>query len=138
MNDDRPYQSRLEDLLSQDADVSSFQFDEFRANLEESIMNLEQRARIIRRATLWALAIFIICVVLLPLAGLSGISNYEWVRWVICGSCLVAMFTTGVLAGIYQYKYAPILARTKADLTSTMIAQLQQQVADLSRKLDSQ
>jgi hypothetical protein len=48
------------------------------------------------------------------------------------------MFTTGVLAGIYQYKYAPILARTKADLTSTMIAQLQQQVVDLSRKLDSQ
>ena len=105
-------------------------------NLEASIQHLEQRARIVRRASLWGIGILISCVLsVLPLE-LFGLSKYEWVLPVWSGCGLVTMLATMVLTGIYSYRYRPALKRARNDLQSTMIAQLQQQVAELSRRLD--
>jgi len=117
--------------------VSSFNFEEFRMKLEASIRQLEGRARTVRRATLWGLGIFLLCVVSGPLMQVSGFADRHWVLLVWGASGVIAMFTTGVLAAVYQYRYAPALTRARSDLTSTMIAELQQQVADLSRKVNS-
>jgi hypothetical protein len=138
MKENRPEQTRIEDLLSQDAVVSSFEFDEFRQNLEESLHRLEERARVIRRASLWGLGIFLACIASIIPLEMLGLTKYEWVAFVWSGCGTVAMFATGVLAGIYQYKYQPALNRAKSELQSTMFAQLQQQVAEISRKLDNQ
>ena len=107
-------------------------------NLEASIQHLEQRARVIHRASLWGFGVFITCILLAIPLKMFGFAEYEWVRWIWSGCGLIAMFTTGVLTGVYSYKYRPALHRAKDDLQSTMIAQLQQQVAELSRKLGSQ
>jgi len=106
-------------------------------NLEISIQRLERRARAVRKASFWGLGIMIAGMVLpisLQVLGLDD--KFQWVLLVLCGCGGVAMFTTGVLAGIYSYKYLPALGRAKDDLLSTTIAQLQQQIAELGRKID--
>ena len=133
MSENRPQRTRVEELLAQDAVVSSFDFREFRMNLEESIQRLEDRARLIHRAALVSLAIFIACVVLGPLFSLLG---QPWILriWSACG--FVALFTTGVLAGIDHYKYRPALKRKQRELVWTAIDQLQLEVAELKKKLE--
>jgi hypothetical protein len=132
MSEDRPHRTRVDDLLAQDAVVSSFQFEEFRMNLEESIKRLEQRARFVHRAALASLGIFIACAALGPLATLLG---QQWILVIWSGVGLVALFTTGVLAAIDHYKYGPALKRKQRDLVWTAIDQLQLEVADLKKKL---
>ena len=136
MTEKCPQEARVDAILAQDATVSSFQFEEFRMNLEVSIQRLEQRARTIRRASLWGLGILITCVVSVIPIEMFGISRYEWVYPIWSGCGLVAMVSTGVLTCIYSYKYRPALKRKRCDLQSMMIAQLQQQVAELSSRLD--
>ena len=136
MNERQSQPARVGALLSQDRAVSSFNFEEFRVKLVASIRQLEGTARNIRRAQLCSLGVFIFCVVSVFLMQVSEIELPRWVRLVVGASGVTAMFTTGVLAAIYQYRYAPALTRAKGDLTSTMIAELQQQVANLSRNAD--
>lgn len=137
MSENHSHRARVEALLSQDTVVSSFQFEEFRENLESSIEDLKRRACAIRRASQWGLGIFLTWgVLVLPLEMFGLFDDYQWTRIVWKGCGLIAMFTTGVLAGIYQYKFQPALDRAKDELQSTMFAQLQQQVAELSHKLD--
>ena len=113
MSETRPQRTRVEDVLAQDAVVSSFQFKEFRMNLEESIKRLEDRARLIYRAALGSLGIFIACVALAPLLTLI---SHDWIRWSWSGCGLAALFTTGVLTAIDHYKYRPALKRQKTRL----------------------
>ena len=106
--------------------------------LEASIQQLEHNARVVSRASYWGLGIIIACILLvLPLVGLGVFSKYVWARPVWSGFGLVAMFITAVLAYIYQYRFQPALDRAKSELQMTMLNQLQQQIADLSRKLES-
>lgn len=133
MSDNRLRRTRVDDLLAQDAVVSSFQFKEFRMNLEESIKRLEQRARSVHRAALASLGIFIACAALGPLVTLA---SHNWIPFIWSGVGLVALFTTGVLAAIDHYKYRPALKRKQRDLVWTAIDQLQLEVADLKRKLE--
>ena len=73
----------------------------------------------------------------MPVIQVSGLAEYDSVRLIWGAAGVIAMLATGVLAAIYQYRYAPALTSAKSDLTSTMIADLQQQIADLRRKLES-
>ena len=131
MNKRQRRPARVDALVAQDEAVSSFNFEEFRTKLEATIRQLEGTARTIRRATLGGLGIFLLSVVSAPLIQVSGFADHQWVWFVWSASGVIAMFTTGVLAAVYQYRYAPALTRARSDLTSTMIAELQQQVADL-------
>jgi hypothetical protein len=60
------------------------------------------------------------------------------VRMIWAGFGQVVLFTTAVMAGLFQYRYKPALERAKSDLQMSLFAQLQAQVAELSRKLDKQ
>jgi hypothetical protein len=128
--------ARVDALVSQDEAVSSFNFEEFRMKLESAIRQLEGTARTIRRATLWGLGIFLLCVVSGPLLQVSGFAEHQWLWFVWSAFGVTAMFTTGVLAAVYQYRYAPALTRARSDLTSTMIADLQHKIADLNRQVN--
>lgn len=135
MSEDRPQRRRLEDLLSRDPAVASFQFEEFRVKLEASIHRLERRARAIRRASFCGLGIIIACIVAPVPLGMLGVPL--WVVKLVFGFGVAAMFATGLLTGLYQYRYQPALDRLKGELQSAMFAQLQQQIAEISRKLES-
>jgi hypothetical protein len=132
MRKKRPQPTGVDKLLEQDAVVSSFDFAESRMNLEETIRRLEDQARLIHRAALVSLAIFIACVVSGPL--LTSLSQ-PWILGVWSGCGLVALFTTGVLAGIDHYKYRPALKRKQRDLVWRAIDQLQLEVAEIREKL---
>jgi len=83
------------------------------------------------------LGIVIGCMLLpLPAEMFDLYSKHEWLRPVWGGCWSVVVLITGVLAYIYRHRYKPALYRARSDLQSTMLAQLQQQVADLSRKLE--
>jgi hypothetical protein len=133
MSENCPQRTRVEDLLAQDEVVSSFQFEEFRMNLEESIKRLEDRARLVHRAALASLAIFIACVMSAPILTLT---SEPWILRIWSGCGLVALLTTAVLAGIDHYKYRPTLKRKQRDLVWTAIDQLQLEVADLRKRLE--
>jgi hypothetical protein len=136
VSENRPQRSRIDDLLAQDPAVSSFQFEEFRVNLEASIRRLEQRARAIRRASLCGLGLIIACIVsVVPLEMLGP--EKAWVPRLVFGFGVFVMFVTGVLTWLYQYRYQPALGRLRGDLQSTMFAQIQQQIAELNQKLES-
>ena len=108
-------------------------------NLQASIQELEQKARKIQRASYWGLAATIVCMLsILPVIALRLDNGQEWVgrAWAICGQ--IALWTTGILAYLYMYKYKPAIDRAKNDLQTTILAQLQSQVAELSRKIDAQ
>jgi len=138
VNENRPQQTGVENLLAQDTQVSTFQFEEFRMNLEASIQDLQQRAHTVRRASHWGLGIFVTCVLLTPVLEVFGLFDHVWARRVWSGCGVLAMLATGVLAAIYTYRFQPALKRARSDLQSAEITQLQQQVAELSRQLDSQ
>ena len=137
MNDNSLQHVGIDDLMSQDHAVTSFAYDEFRKQLEASIQRLEHRARVIRLASHWSLGALITCILCtLPLEMFGLFAKYEWVRPVWSGCGVVVMLITAVLAGIYQYRYQPALNRAKSDLQAALFAQLQQQIADLGRRLD--
>jgi hypothetical protein len=133
MSETRSQPAPVDALLSQDEAVSAFNFEQFRTKLEASIRQLEGRARAIRRAQFVGLGIFLFCLASALLMQVLEFPQPRWFRLFLGTVGVTAMLTTGLLAAIYQYRYAPVLNRVKGDLTSTTIAQLQQQVADLRR-----
>ena len=114
MNNEQRQPARVDALVSQDEAVSSFNFEEFRMKLEASIQQLEGTARTVRRATLGGLGIFLLSVVSGPLIQASGFADRQWVWFAWSASGVIAMFTTGVLAAVYQYRYAPALTAAGA------------------------
>ena len=117
-------------------------------NLQVSIQELEQKARKIRIACYWSLAATIACMLLpllmsllLQLIGISGtvpLLNIGITEvGVLCGT--IAFWTTGILTFLYWFSYKPAIERARSDLLqATILTQLQSQVAELSRKIDSQ
>ena len=122
-----------EELVSQDDEVSRFDFGGFRMNLEQTLASIERRAAAVRRASLIASAAFVVfCVATMLLA------QPPWVQ-AVCAVCSYAsLITAGVLLGLYWHKYRPSLEGARSDLQLSMIADLQRQVAALSKRLDDQ
>ncbi len=65
-------------------------------------------------------------------------TDFEWVRavWGVC--TWTALIMAGVLLSLYQHKYLPAIDRTKSDLQTSMIKDLQRQVNILIQKSDDQ
>jgi hypothetical protein len=139
VSDNSTHRLGFEDLVAQDTKVASFHFEDFRMNLEQSVERLEQRARFVRRASQWGLGVLIFCVLAvipLQLFGLGQPGKYEWILpvWSACG--LVAMLATGVLSGVYSYRYRPALKRARSEMQLSTIDNLQQQISELKERLD--
>ena len=132
MNEELRGQDAVEKLLIQDEAVSQFQYEEFRMNLYQSIERLQHQARLVHRCALCSLAMFILCVVLTPLAAQA---TQDWIRWGWSGFGLVALFVTGVLAAVDFYRFQPALKRKQRDSVWAAIDQLQHDVAELKNEL---
>lgn len=131
-----PRSVNVERLLAQDAELTTFPFEESRVQLQLAIERLQRRAQSVNRAALCGLGVFITGVLAtVPMQAL-GLLEPQWARllWGACG--LTAMIATGILTAIYSYRYQPALRRAQDSLLATTIAQLQQQVADLRRTAD--
>lgn len=114
--------------------MTSFQFDEFRVSLAIALQEIERRGRRIRRASLWGLAVTIAWIAsILPLEMLKLPASHPWLLPLWSGGGTTAMIVTGILAGIYQYKYQPAANQARSDLQMAMFAQLQQQIAELQK-----
>lgn len=138
MTEYQPLHSQLEDLLSQDSQVVSFPFDEFRMNLQASIQELEQKARKLQNAAYWGVAATIVCYLSVLPMEFFNLTGIPWIGplWVVCGN--LALWPTVILVSLYTFKYKPAIERARGDLQTTILAQLQSQVAELSRKIDAQ
>jgi hypothetical protein len=138
MTNNPPQHTRVENLLAQDTAITTFHFEEFRMQLESSIKRLERRADFLNRASWYGAAVLVAIIVsVLPMEYFK-LFTMEWVRMIWAGFGQVVLFTTAVMAGLFQYRYKPALERAKSDLQMSLFAQLQAQVAELSRKLDKQ
>ncbi len=126
----------VESLLACDADLTTFNFEEFRMNLESSIRKIESTANAISRVQWWGLSIFLASVLFCIFIQWSELLGSKWFFFgcVVGGS---AMILTASLAAVYQYYYAPRLMHAKTGLTSTMIKELQLQVAEINRKVEN-
>jgi hypothetical protein len=122
-----------DELVSQDNEVSRFDFGGFRMNLEQTLESIEHRAAAVRRASLIACAAFVVFS-----AATGLLAQPPWVQ-LVCAVCSYAsLITAGVLLGLYWHKYRPAVGRARSDLQLSMIADLQRQVAALSKRLDDQ
>ena len=102
-------------------------------NLEKTLGSIERRARAVRRASLIASAVTIAILLLTILSTATGVI---WV-FVVLGVCFyLALILAGVLLELYWYKYRPAVDRARSDLQTSMIADLQRQIAALSQRLD--
>ena len=104
-------------------------------NLDKTLESLERRARLVRRASLNASAVTI---AMLLLANLSTFTGIRWVTAVLVVSFYLALIVAGVLLALYWHKYRPAVDRARSDLQTSMIADLQRQVAALSKRVDDQ
>jgi hypothetical protein len=124
-------------LVSQDAVVTGFDFEESNMNLKRSLESLQRRAKFVHRASLIASAVAVACwVAILPMEAFRLLARFEWMgaAWGICSGA--ALVVAGVLLVLYRDKYSPALERAKTDLQISMIADLQRQIAALSQRLD--
>jgi hypothetical protein len=119
-----------DELVSQDAAVSGFNFEEFRMNLEEKLKSIEHRAGCVRRASLIASAA---TVIFLPPAVLA---QPAWLQAVSAICFFTALITAGVLLSLYWHIYRQAVDRARSDLQLSMIADLQCQIAKLIQRLD--
>jgi hypothetical protein len=139
MNENNPTRKFADELISQDAVVSEFQFEEFRMNLEKKLESVQHRARTVHRAEWIAAVVAIGCVLaFVPLAIFRLVPDYEWVGgiWGIC--TWTALIIAGSLGTLYRYKYRPAVDSAKSDLQTSIIKELQQQVATLIRQTHDQ
>jgi hypothetical protein len=135
MSENQPARKFAEELISQDTVVSALQSEEFRMNLEKTLESIQNRAQSVRRASRIAAWIAIGCVLtILPLVMFRLFTDYESVMiiWNIC--TWTALLVAGTLGTLYKHKYCPAVDRAKNDLQTSMIKELQQQVAILIRQ----
>ena len=106
--------------------------------LETSLESIQHRARSVHRASLIAAAFVVICLLaMLPLEMFRLLTEVAWVR-AVWGACVwSALIVAGVLALLYRHKYRPAIERARSDLQTSMIADLQRQIAALSQRFDA-
>ena len=130
MTESRRRRKFVDELVSQDAAISQFDFEEFRMNLEEKLKSTERRAGVVRRASLIASA-----ATLAFFTATGLLAHPRWVQAVSAICFFAALISSGVLLSLYWHKYRPAVDRARGDLHISMIADLQRQIAALSERL---
>lgn len=128
---------RVERLLSQDEGVESFQFEEFRMNLEKSINELERKEQFYSKAAKYCLIAYVLLIVPFVLASQMA-NETEYGMYILRAVMITAnllLFASMVFASVHWTRYRPALRKAKEDLQLSVMADLQWQVAELSRKL---
>jgi hypothetical protein len=136
MTESRSTRKFADELVSQDAAVSGFDFEEFSMNLQKKLESIEHRAGVIRRSSLIALVTAVVGYLGLPLLGGLLRTPAWWVPAVWAACTLTALITAGMWLSLYWCKYRPAVDRARTDLQISMISDLQRQLAALSQRMD--
>jgi len=125
-------------LLAQDHHLSDSQMEEYRMKLEQKIEKAERQARRLRFAIYVALGTWLIAFATAPFVEAMGteMSNTVNVVW------LIALAASPLCAAwfliVYLVKYRPAVGQTRTEFQTTIILQLQRQVADLTERLNKE
>jgi hypothetical protein len=141
------HRQRVKKLLAQDREINDTQLKEFRMNLESTLASWEERSAKIRRWLLRA----VVCTIVGYLGAIFSMLAYgpgraalEGTPWTyVYGAINMAfvlaafggLFFTIGLAATYFSKYAPALRRARFDVQTSMMMELQEQVAQLRADL---
>jgi len=126
---------RVENLLSQDTELTDDTLRRQRMALEQTLIGLEERARSIRRASFIGVGVTIACMLsVLPLEGLR-LTQWPWVAPLWATVTNLAFITTAALLTLYWHKYRPAIDRQRSDIQMSVLADIQRQVAELRSEI---
>jgi hypothetical protein len=125
----------LASLLAQDRAISSPQLKEFRSKLQELLDHAERTERRYRK--LRGVSALITCIISFSIVPLmyGKLLESPWVMGAWFTALLVSTAVALGLTWAYNGKFLPRVERTRNDLQVAIVNDLQQQVADLSRRL---
>ena len=145
MSDRDLHQLRIKNLLAQDPEINDAQLKEFHMQLDQLLESFEQKSKRTRRRILIALAVYLagalVCYFLAFLwrdaardatAGLVRGLTYLPLLAATLAAALVGIW----LAALYVFKYAPQVSRTRFDMQTAIMLELQQQVKQLHESLE--
>ncbi len=138
MTEPAPREDLVANLLAQDPNLSDSQMEEYRMQLEQKIDKAERQAWQMRVAIYVALGTWMIAMAVAPFLKAMGneMSTTLNVVWLIA---IAAAPLCGVwFLIVYLVKYRPAVGQTRTDFQTTVILQLQRQVAELTERLNKQ
>jgi hypothetical protein len=126
----------VNELLSQDKGISESQFEEVRMKIEQILNKANQQEKWVRRAILVAVCVLFLSYAAAILLKGHGPRLVDWVTvaWGLC--VLGSLICTTVFSLLYFIKYRPAVSRTRNELHTTILSDLQRQVAELAKRLD--
>jgi hypothetical protein len=149
MAEQNPFRDKVRQLLAQDPEVNSQSLQEFRMKLESNLAGWEHKTQRLRRV-LAATAIIYFVLYLLAIFALPRFEEARrlmpdsWLYYVYAGiakSWVLAAILSFVVGAytlyLYLFKYAPGLKRARFDVQTTMLLELQEQVAQLRQEIRS-
>jgi hypothetical protein len=149
MADQESFREQVRQLLAQDPEVNSETLKEFRMKLESNLAGWEHKSQRIRRV-LAATAVTYFVLYLMAIFFLPRFDEARrlmpdsWLYYVYAGIAkawvlaAVLSFVVGFYAlYLYLFKYAPGLKRARFDVQTTMLLELQEQVAQLRQEIRS-
>jgi hypothetical protein len=136
MAESGPTKQQQDSLLAQDAGISDSQLKEFRMQLEQSLHALEQKARSSQRATIRAAGALVLCWIASFILNMGQLPvHVVGPIWVTCTwASLICLAVFGVR---YWTQHRPALERGRIDLQIAMFNELQQQLARLAERIDT-
>ena len=131
MPDHDPTARLVENLLSQDPDLTQDALRRQRMELELKLEETEEFAKKVRRASLIGVGITVaFWIGILPFEFFRlGAIHWARVTYVVLGN--LSLLTTGVLLTLYWHKYRPAIDRQRVDLQMTMLRDMQQQIEEI-------
>jgi hypothetical protein len=147
MPERQSHQQRVKQLLAQDREINEIQMKEFHMQLDQALELSEAKAKQTRRRILIALAVYItgmiFCQIFVmfwhdaaPNATAGMIRGLIYLPFLISG---LAAGIVGIwLVARYIFVLAPQLNRTRFDVQTSILLELQQQVKRLSDCMERQ
>lgn len=131
-----PARQHRDNLLKQDDGLNEETLRNERMTLAQTLETLEERAWKIQRASYVGLAVVIVCVLaILPMEAFHW-RQILWVAvlWGVIG--YGAFLVTVVLLVIDWFQYRPAIERKRSKLQTTLLIDLQRQIAEVRAELD--
>lgn len=131
-----PARERRDNLLKQDEGLNEETLRNERMTLAQTLETLEERAWKLQRASYVGLAVVIVCVLaILPMEAFHW-RQILWVAvlWGVIG--YGAFLVTVVLLVIDWFQYRPAIERKRSKLQTTLLIDLQRQIAEVRAELD--
>lgn len=131
MPDHEPMPRLVENLLSQDRELTEDTLRRQRMELELKLEETEDFAKKVRRASLIGVGITVgFWIGILPLEFFR-LGNISWIRVTYAVLANLSLLTTGVLLTLYWHRYRPAIDRQRVDLQMTLLRDMQRQIEQI-------